>query len=128
VEASYKPQGYNAVSPYLIVDGANGTIEFLKQVFAAVELRRFPDESGRVTHAEVRLDDTVIMIADRAEGWPAVAAHVHVYVPNVDATYQRAIAAGATSIQEPVQKDDPDRRGGVRDVGGTTWWIATQVE
>lgn len=128
MEATYKPQGYNTVSPYLIVDGANGTIEFLKQVFAAVELRRFPDESGLVTHAEVRLDDTVIMIADRAEGWPAVAAHVHVYVPNVDATYQRAIAAGATSIQEPVQKDDGDKRGGVRDSGGTSWWIATQVE
>jgi uncharacterized glyoxalase superfamily protein PhnB len=128
METSYKPQGYSTVSPYLIVDDANGTIEFLKQVFDAVELRRFPDESGRVTHAELRLDDTVIMIADRAEGWPAVAAHIHVYVPDVDATYQRAIAAGATSIQEPVQKDDADKRGGVRDRGGTSWWIATEVE
>lgn len=72
------------------------------------------------------------MIADRAEGWPAVTAHVHVYVrvyvPDVDATDQRALGAGATSVQAPVQKDDPDKRGGVRDAGGTTWWIATTVE
>jgi uncharacterized glyoxalase superfamily protein PhnB len=53
---------------------------------------------------------------------------VHVYVPAVDATYQRALAAGATSVQAPVKKDDEDKRGGVRGPGGVTWWIATRVE
>jgi uncharacterized glyoxalase superfamily protein PhnB len=52
---------------------------------------------------------------------------VHVYVRDVDATYRRALEAGATSVQEPVQKGDPDKRGGVKDAGGTTWWIATKV-
>lgn len=55
-------------------------------------------------------------------------APVHVYVQDVDATYQRALEAGAVSVQEPVRKDDEDKRGGVRDEGGTTWWIATRME
>lgn len=128
MRASYKPEGYTSVSPYLIVDGAERTIEFLVRVFGAVELRRFPDDAGRLRHAEVRIDDTVVMLADSIEGWPAVPAYVHIYVPDVDAVYQRALAAGATSAQEPVKKDDADKRGGVKDAGGTTWWIATKVE
>lgn len=125
---AHKPAGYNSVSPYLIVSGASETITFLQRVFGAVELRRFPDERGKIRHAEVRIDDTVVMIADEIEGWPAIPAHVHVYVKDVDATYRRALDAGAASIQEPVKKDDEDRRGGVQDAGGTTWWIGTKVE
>lgn len=128
MSTSHKPDGYTSVSPYLIVDGAERTIEFLVRVFGAVELRRFPDDSGRLMHAEVRIDDTVLMLADSAEGWPPVPGHVHIYVPDVDAVYQRALGAGATSMQEPVKKDDADKRGGVKDAGGTTWWIATKVE
>ena len=126
--SSYKPQNYNTVSPYLVVDGASRTIEFLEHVFDAVELRRFPDPTGKLAHAEVRIDDTVLMLADGAEGWPPIPSYVHVYVRDVDATYQRAMEMGATSVQEPVKKDDEDKRGGVRDAGGTTWWIATKVE
>ena len=125
---SHKPDDYSTVSPNLIVDGASDTIEFLKKVFGAVELRRFPDDAGRLMHAEVRIDDTVVMLADGAESWPPVPCHVHVYVPDVDATYRRALEAGATSVQEPVKKEDEDKRGGVKDSGGTTWWIATKVE
>jgi PhnB protein len=127
MNAGYKPDGYTSVSPYLIVDGAAQTIDFLVRVFDAVELRRHQSDSGRLQHAEVRLGDTVVMLGDAAEGWPAVATHVHVYVPDVDTVYQRALAAGATSVQEPVQKGDADKRGGVKDAGGTTWWIATLV-
>ena len=123
----FKPAGYTTVSPYLIVDGAERTIAFLVEVFSAVELRRFPDPAGKLMHAEVKIDDTVLMLADSAPGWPPVAGHVHVYVVDVDATYRRALATGASSVQEPVKKDDPDRRGGVKDPGGTTWWIATRL-
>jgi uncharacterized glyoxalase superfamily protein PhnB len=124
---AYKPNGYNTVSPYLIVAGASSTIEFLKTVFGAVELRRFPDAAGKLLHAEVRIEDTVVMIADGSIGWPPVPSHVHVYVSDVDATYRRALEAGATSVQEPVKKDDEDKRGGVKDTGGVTWWIATRM-
>lgn len=128
MNTSYKPNNYSTVSPYLIVDGASRTIDFLKAVFGAVELRRFADASGKLMHAEVRIDDTVIMIADGTNGWPPLPSHVHIYVSNVDETYQRALEAGATSVQEPVKKEDEDKRGGVKDAGGTTWWIATKME
>jgi uncharacterized glyoxalase superfamily protein PhnB len=126
--ARYKPAGASSVSPYLIVDGADNTIGFLVKVFGAVELRRFASPDGKLIHAEVRIDDTVVMLADAVPQWPAVPSHVHVYVPDVDATYRRALEVGATSVQEPVKKDDEDKRGGVRDTGGTTWWIATRIE
>ncbi|MBI5666978.1 MAG: VOC family protein [Chloroflexi bacterium] len=124
----YKPGNYNSVSPYLIVNNAARTIDFLKRVFDAVELRRFPDANGKIIHAEVRIDDTVVMLADSNENWPSCPANVHVYVSDVDATYNRALEAGAESVQAPVKKEDEDKRGGVKDAGGTTWWIATKVE
>jgi PhnB protein len=88
----HKPTDYSTVSPYLIVSGADATISFLSQVFGATKLRRITYESGKVMHAEVRIDDTVIMLTDEfPPGWPAVASHVHIYVPDVDATYAKAI-------------------------------------
>jgi uncharacterized glyoxalase superfamily protein PhnB len=125
---TYKPDGHTSVTPYLIVDGANGTIEFLRAVFGAAEIQRHADPSGKIMHAEVRIDDTVVMIADSTNMWPSVPSHVHVYVRDVDAAYRRALDAGATSVQEPVKKHDPDKRGGVKDAGGTTWWIGTRIE
>ena len=127
MSSPYKPNGYSTVSPYLIVRGASGTIAFLVHVFAAKELRRFPDPSGSIMHSEVRIDDTILMIADGTDRWPPIPSHVHIYVPDVDATYKLALQKGATSIQEPVKKDDDDKRGGVMDSGGTTWWIATKI-
>jgi PhnB protein len=60
--------------------------------------------------------------------WPAVPSHIHVYVSDVDASYERAIRAGGVAVQAPERKrDDPDRRGGVKDPGGNTWWISTQL-
>jgi len=124
----YKPEGYNSASPYLVVSDAAATIQFLKAVFGATQLRTVAHEDGRLMHAEVRIDDTVVMLADSLPSWPPVASHVHVYVSDVDAVYAKAVAAGAESIQEPVKKQDEDKRGGVKDSGGTTWWIATKVE
>jgi PhnB protein len=129
MESQYKPANYSTVSPYLIVNGADATIDFLNQVFGAIELRRFPDESGKLMHAEVQIDDTVIMVADPAPpDWPPISSYVHIYVRDVDVTYRKALEAGAVSVQKPVKKQDEDKRGGVRDAGGTTWWIATKVE
>ena len=95
MDQSYKPNGYSTVSPYLVVEGASDTIDFLERVFGAVELRRFPDAAGKLLHAEVRIDDTVVMIADGGESWPPVPSYVHVYVSDVDALHERAKAAGA---------------------------------
>jgi len=125
---AFKPEGYNSVSAYLVVADAAATIRFLEKVLDAQLLRSFPDDRGRLMHAEVRIDDTVVMLADSAPDWPPVDAHVHVYVKDVDATYKRALAEGAVSVQVPEKKQDEDKRGGLRDSGGTTWWIATRVE
>ncbi len=126
--SSYKPDNYSTVSPYLVVEGAGRTIEFLTKVFDAVELCRYAGPDGKVMHAEVRIDDSIVMLADAGGEWPPMPSNVHVYVKDVDATYERALAAGAESVQKPVKKDDADKRGGVKDAGGTTWWIGTQVE
>ena len=123
----FKPEGYSTVSPYLVVKGAQRVIDFLKRVFAATELRRYDTPDGSVMHAEVRIGDTVVMIADGGGEWPPIPQWMHVYVADVDATYKRALDAGGKSVQEPtLKKGDTDRRGGVCDPGGNTWWIATQ--
>jgi PhnB protein len=123
-----KPPGYSTVSPYLVTAGAQKVIDFLKQAFGATELRRYDMPDGTILHAEVRIEDSVIMIADGGGEWPPFPSWLHVYVPDVDATYRRALAAGAESLQEPFQREgDPDRRGGVKDPGGNTWWIGTPM-
>ena len=125
----HKPDGYNSMSPYLVVDGADSTIGFLVGVFGAIKLRRILNGSGNVMHAEVRIDDTVIMLTDAfPPAWPSAPSHVHVYVADVDATYKKAIDAGAFSVQAPVKRGDENRRAAVKDLGGTTWWISTKVE
>ncbi|HWV55907.1 MAG TPA: VOC family protein [Longimicrobiales bacterium] len=123
----WKPAGYTSVSPYLISSGAQGVIDFLKATFGAEELRRHDGPDGRIVHAEVRVGDSVVMLADATEQWPAVPSHIHVYVPDVDATYRAALAAGGTSIREPAHREGDDRRGGVLDPAGNSWWIATQL-
>jgi len=124
---AFKPEQYTSVAPYLVVDGAGRTLEFLGRVFGARELRRFARPDGTVMHAEVRIDDTVVMLGDPGDNWPAIGAHVHVYVADVDACYRRALDAGAAPVQEPIDKGDGDKRGGVKDPTGTTWWISTQA-
>ncbi len=122
-----KPAGYTSVAVYLMVEGVEKVVEFLKKTFDATELRRYERPDGSVMHMEVRIDDTVVMLADAGGPWPALPVWLHVYVDDVDETYRCALAAGGESVQEPVRKEgDPDRRGGVKDPAGNTWWIATQ--
>ena len=125
MNTSYKPDQYNSVSPYMLVKDSAALIKFMEHVFGTQELRRFSSAVGKVEHAEVRIDDTIVMLADSSA---ASTAHVHVYVSDVDDIYQRAVDAGAASVQPPEKKDDADKRSGVQDPSGITWWIATRVE
>lgn len=127
MDNGYKPEGYASVSAYIVADGAQRVIDFLKQTFEAEEFRRMENADGTIMHVEVKIDDTVVMLTDGSERFPPFIAWLHVYVPDVDATYARALAAGGESVQAPVQKDDPDRRAGVKDPAGNIWWLATQV-
>ena len=119
----YKPAGHNSLSPYLIVEDAQATLDFIKAVFGSDPemVHRMPD--GSIGHAEVRVDDTIVMVGQMPGG--ATGAHVHVYVPDVDDSFASARDAGGKVVQEPVKKDDPDKRGGVTDPSGITWWLAT---
>ncbi len=126
---AYRPEGYPTVSPYLVVEGAQPLIDFLKRAFDATELRRYDNPDGSIMHAELRIGDSVVMLGEAGPGWPPGAQFIHVYVADVDATYRRALEAGGKSLQEPVRKEgDPDRRGGVQDPGGNSWWIGTQQQ
>ncbi|HEV7780392.1 MAG TPA: VOC family protein [Chitinophagaceae bacterium] len=126
--ASYKPGGYNSVSPYLIVNGAQKMIDLLKQVFDAKELRRYDRPDGTIMHAEVQLDDSVIMIADATDQYPPNQHLLHIYVADVDQTFQRAIKAGCIAEESPKQREgDPDRRGSFKDFSGNSWAIGTQL-
>lgn len=111
-----------------MAEGAQGVIDFLIEAFDARQTRRYEPLDGSIMHAEVQIDDTVVMIADAGGDNPAFPVWLHVYVPDVDASYERALKAGGMAVDEPQRKEgDPDRRGGVKDPAGNTWWIATQV-
>lgn len=122
------PPGYHTATPYLIVKGAESLIEFLCSGFAAKETCRLMHPDGGIMHAEVKIGDSFIMIGEAREDCQAMPSMIHLYVENADATYERAIAAGATSIMEPKDEFYGDRAGGVKDPTGNCWWIATHQE
>ncbi len=130
MSSPYKPDRYSDVSPYLIVEPAQELLDFLVAAFSTELLRRFERDDGSIMHAEVRIGDTVVMIGGANDDTSSVPAHVHVYVPDADDIYRRALEAGAEPVQPPGRHgdDDDDLRGGVRGPGGVTWWIATQGE
>ncbi len=122
MNSNWKPAGYSSVSVYLVVDSAQRVIDFLKKTLDATDFRRFDTGEGKIMHAEIRIDDTVVMIADAGGPYPAFPAWLHDYVPDADATYRKALAAGGTPFQEPIhKKGDPDKRGGCKDPAGNTW-------
>lgn len=125
VMTEWKPASYPSLSPYLICQDAEGLIAFLAAAFGGVLQRRFDRPDGSLMHAEIKIDDSIVMIGGGATDVTGAAAHLHLYVPDTLATFGRAVAAGATVVREPVQADD-DLRGGVQDPWGVTWWIATQ--
>jgi PhnB protein len=122
------PEGYHTVSPYLIAEDAAQLLEFLQKAFGAEETFRMEMPDGSVGHAEVRIGDSVVMVGGAGAAWPAVPSAIHLYVPDVDATYQAALAAGARSTEEPADQFYGDRRANVVDAAGNQWFIATHVE
>lgn len=127
-EKQFKPKSYNSVSPYFIVNGAQRFIDLMKAIFDASELRRYDYADKSIMHAELRIDDSVIMLADASEKYPAVPMVMHVYVKDVEVTFQKAVEAGCEVVEEPiVKKDDPDRRATFKDFSGNMWSIGTQL-
>lgn len=115
--------GYQTITPYLTVKRAEQLVEFVKQVFGGTEVFRTTGSAGGL-HAEITIGDSKLMIGgyDAVEEIPTA---LHLYVPDADAVYQRALDAGATSVEEPVDQFYGDREAGVKDASGNVWWIAT---
>ncbi|WP_065750148.1 VOC family protein [Bradyrhizobium paxllaeri] len=123
------PEGFHTVTPYLVVDGADKVIHFMKEAFGAqpvFEPMMRPD--GKVMHAEYKIGNSIVMISDSSERAQATSAMLYLYVPNVDAVYQKALKAGATSLMEPTDQFYGDRSGGVKDAAGNHWHIGTHIE
>lgn len=123
----WKPEGYPSVSPYLICPDPEKLIAFLVAVFGARQVRRFDRPDGSLMHAEMRIDDSIIMVGGGATQHLSSDVHIHLYVPDAQEVYARALAQGAEALQPPVRKSaDDDLRGGFKDPAGNIWWVATQ--
>ena len=122
------PDGYHTVTPYLVVQGAANLIEFLKQAFEAVEIRRVLHPEGSIMNAEVRIGDSVVMVSEARGEFKPMPSSIYLYVEDTDATYKRALQAGGISMMEPEDQFYGDRNAGVKDLNGNHWWIATHQE
>jgi PhnB protein len=130
------PDGYHSVTPYLVVDGAAAAIEFYKKAFGATEVMRMPAPGGRIGHAEIKIGDSHVMLADenpemnarspKSVGGSPIS--LLLYVEDVDKTVERAVAAGA-KLNRPVEdKFYGDRMGGIEDPFGHQWYLGTHIE
>src|SRR5882672_10933762 len=127
-EVKTVPDGYHSVNLFLIVEGAEKLIQFLKQAFGGKVEESVKGPDGRVAHAELTVGDSIIMMADATPKYGATSVHLRVYLENVDLPFKRALEAGASSIQEPADQFYGDRTAGVMDPTGNYWWIAQLVE
>jgi PhnB protein len=134
--ASWIPEGYPRLTPYLIVDGASDAIDFYSSVLGATERMRFPGADGKVGHAELELGDSVIMLADEspemdARGPKALGGSpvsLLVYVEDVDGVFERAVKAGAIALRAVEDRFYGDRVGRFEDPYGHRWDVATHTE
>lgn len=130
------PEGYHSVTPYLIIRGATEAIEFYKKAFGAIELFRFPAPEGKIGHAEIKIGDSPLMLADEypdmgykgPQTLGGSPVSIMIYVDDVDATFNQAVGAGATVKDAVSDKFYGDRMGTVVDPFGHVWHVATHKE
>ena len=130
------PQGYHSVTPYLILNSASDAIAFYKKALGADEVMRMEDPGGKVHHAEIKIGDSRIMLADEHPELQALSpktvggspVSIHLYVADVDAAVERAVAAGAKLVRPVADQFYGDRVGGIEDPFGYRWFFATRKE
>ncbi|MDP1665605.1 MAG: VOC family protein [Methylobacter sp.] len=130
------PDGYHSITPYLMVKGASEAIEFYKRAFGATEIFRLSHPNGQIGHAEIKIGDSSVMLADPCEqgafrtpqslGGSSVA--LHVYVQDVDAQFAQAVSAGAKAVKPVFDQFYGDRTGTLQDPFGHIWFLATHKE
>ena len=124
--ADYKDT-YRTVTPYLLVRDADEEVTFMKTAFGGIEANCQRNADNSVMHAEINIGDSLVMLGQAGGPWQPRPAALYLWVDDVDATYARAIQAGATSESEPEDKPYGHRNAGVIDPNGVTWWIAAPV-
>jgi PhnB protein len=130
------PEGYHTATPYLYIKGAASAIDFYKKAFGATELFRMAGPDDKVGHAEIKIGDSPIMMADENADMGALSPQtiggtpmsIMLYVEDVDAVFNQAVAAGAEQLRPVADQFYGDRTGGLKDPFGFQWWIATHVE
>ena len=122
------PAGFHTVTPYLIVPDAGGLLDFLKRGLGATEHHVMRGPDGGVAHGDVVIGDSHVMFGQAPDASKAMPSMLYLYVPDCDALYRQALAAGATSVAEPSNQFYGDRHGAVLDCCGNHWYFATHVE
>ena len=128
------PTGYHSVTPYLVLEGAGKAIEFYKHAFEAKELFRMPGPDGKVAHAEIKIGDSPVMLADASEEFRGPRAFggtpvsLMIYVEDVDRIFRQALAAGAKELRPVIDQFYGDRSGTLVDPFGHVWTVATHIE
>ncbi len=124
------PEGYTAVTPWIVSPDSGRLITFITNAFGAEEIEgsRMLTPEGRVAHVEVKIDDAVIMLFDAARSWPQTPAFIRLFVDNAEAAYQKALKAGARSVTKPTMLSFGDKVARVADPFGNIWWLQERVE
>jgi len=136
---THAPAGHHTVTPYVIVSDARAAIAFYTRAFGAAQTSLSVDDAGKVRHAEIRIGDSPIMLAENFEFRGVSAAepatmggrtslHMYLYVPDVDTSFAQAVAAGARDVMPVTDQPYGERSGGVVDPFGHVWWISTYAE
>lgn len=128
MSVNYIPEGYHTITPYLVVEGAEKLIEFVQTVFDGKLVFKMEAGEGKIGHAEMKIGDSFLMLADASEEWKATRTLLHLYFENADEIYKNALDAGAVSIKEPVDQPYGDRSAAIQDSFGNIWGIATHFE
>lgn len=121
------PEGFHTVTPYLLVNGAAKLIDFLQQAFDAKVLYRTVQPNGAIMHSQLKIGDSMIMLADARADFKPTSCSIYLYVQDTDSLYNSAMKAGAVSIMAPADQFYGDRNAGVQDMCGNYWWIATHI-
>lgn len=126
---SVKPirDGFHTITPYLVVRNAPRLIEFVSAAFGGELISRMSRPDGSVMHAEMRVGNSMIMVGEGAGEFGPMPTAIYLYVPDCDAVYRRALAAGGTAISPVRDMPSGERYGGIKDPCGNFWWVATHV-
>lgn len=124
------PEGYTAVTPWIISPDSARVISFMTKALGAQEIpgSRMLSPSGKIVHVEVKVKDAVLMLFDSAKSWPPTPAFIRLFVDNCDTAYEKALKAGARSVTKPTMLAFGDKVGRVADPFGNLWWLQERIE